>query len=67
MEAKRLYLTLFLRCVEVPEIHCASGLGALFTRALTLALVVGRDFFPYVDSGQTRLHVRTPEGTPTKK
>jgi multidrug efflux pump subunit AcrB len=25
--------------------------------------VVGRDFFPYVDSGQMRLHVRTPECT----
>ncbi|MGC3970917.1 MAG: efflux RND transporter permease subunit [Pirellulales bacterium] len=28
-----------------------------------LALVVGRDFFPGVDSGQIRLHVRTPPGT----
>ena len=28
-----------------------------------LAFVVGRDFFPYVDSGQMRLHVRAPEGT----
>ncbi len=26
-------------------------------------LVVGTDFFPYVDSGQLRLHVRAPEGT----
>ena len=28
-----------------------------------LVLVVGEDFFPYVDSGQMRLHVRAPEGT----
>jgi multidrug efflux pump subunit AcrB len=28
-----------------------------------LAFLVGRDFFPYVDSGQMRLHVRAPEGT----
>ena len=31
--------------------------------SLTLAFVVGRDFFPYVDAGQIRLHVRAPEGT----
>ena len=31
--------------------------------SLGLSFVVGRDFFPYVDSGQMRLHVRAPEGT----
>jgi CzcA family heavy metal efflux pump len=28
-----------------------------------LTLVIGRDFFPYVDSGQMRLHVTPPQGT----
>jgi CzcA family heavy metal efflux pump len=28
-----------------------------------LTLAIGRDFFPYVDSGQMRLHVLPPEGT----
>jgi CzcA family heavy metal efflux pump len=28
-----------------------------------LTLAIGRDFFPYVDSGQMRLHVVPPEGT----
>ncbi len=28
-----------------------------------LTLVIGRDFFPYVDSGQMRLHVLPPAGT----
>jgi multidrug efflux pump subunit AcrB len=28
-----------------------------------LTLVIGRDFFPYVDSGQMRLHVMPPVGT----
>jgi multidrug efflux pump subunit AcrB len=28
-----------------------------------LVLFIGEDFFPYVDSGQMRLHVRAPEGT----
>src|SRR5262249_26217546 len=41
-----------------------AGLFALFVLgSLTLALVVGQDFFPYVDSGQMRLHVRAPIGT----
>jgi multidrug efflux pump subunit AcrB len=37
---------------------------ALFAfSSLALVLFVGQDFFPYVDSGQMRLHVRTPTGT----
>ena len=37
---------------------------AVFVGAsLFLILAVGSDFFPYVDSGQLRLHVRAPEGT----
>jgi multidrug efflux pump subunit AcrB len=37
---------------------------AIFAFAsLGLVLFVGRDFFPYVDSGQMRLHVRCPSGT----
>ncbi len=31
--------------------------------SVLLAFVTGTDFFPYVDSGQMRLHVRAPEGT----
>src|SRR6266567_1569801 len=31
--------------------------------SLGLVLLVGQDFFPYVDSGQMRLHVRCPSGT----
>jgi multidrug efflux pump subunit AcrB len=30
---------------------------------LGLATFIGRDFFPYVDSGQMRLHARAPAGT----
>jgi multidrug efflux pump subunit AcrB len=37
--------------------------GVFAVGSLLLAFVVGRDFFPYVDSGQIRLHVRMPEGT----
>ena len=31
--------------------------------SLGLVALVGSDFFPYVDAGQLRLHVRAPEGT----
>jgi len=33
------------------------------TASLCLYLFAGRDFFPAVDAGQLRLHVRTPAGT----
>ncbi|MBL9091414.1 MAG: efflux RND transporter permease subunit [Planctomycetaceae bacterium] len=40
-----------------------AGFGLLVAASACLALVVGRDFFPGVDSGQIRLHVRAPAGT----
>jgi multidrug efflux pump subunit AcrB len=41
---------------------------ALFVVAsLGLAGFIGRDFFPYVDSGQMRLHARAPSGTRIEK
>ncbi len=36
--------------------------AGLVTISLPLLLFIGRDFFPYVDSGQMRLHVTPPEG-----
>ena len=40
------------------------GAFAIFAfSSLGLVLFVGKDFFPYVDSGQMRLHVRCPSGT----
>jgi len=42
----------------------AGGAFAIFAlSSLGLILFVGKDFFPYVDSGQMRLHVRCPSGT----
>jgi multidrug efflux pump subunit AcrB len=41
-----------------------AGLFAFFCAgSLGLTFLVGEDFFPYIDSGQIRLHVRCPEGT----
>ena len=40
-----------------------AGLFGVFVAvSLLLILLIGRDFFPYIDSGQMRLHVRAPEG-----
>ena len=37
--------------------------GTFFLGSLSLAWLVGQDFFPAVDSGQMRLHARGPAGT----
>ena len=37
--------------------------GVFVLGSLALVLFVGEDFFPYVDAGQMRLHVRAPAGT----
>ena len=37
--------------------------GVFVAGSLLLTLVIGRDFFPYVDSGQMKLHVLPPQGT----
>src|SRR5581483_11668124 len=37
--------------------------GVFVAGSLLLAGLVGRDFFPVIDSGQMRLHARTPSGT----
>jgi multidrug efflux pump subunit AcrB len=49
------------------SVHHAIWIAALFglfvAGSLVLLLAVGRDFFPYVDAGQIKMHVRAPEGT----
>ena len=40
-----------------------SAMGGLLLLSLCLVPFLGQDFFPTVDSGQFRLHVRAPEGT----
>ncbi len=36
------------------------GFGIFVAASLGLAVFIGRDFFPTVDSGQMRLHARAP-------
>jgi multidrug efflux pump subunit AcrB len=40
-----------------------AGFGAFVAASLCLAPLIGRDFFPTVDSGQIRLHARAASGT----
>jgi multidrug efflux pump subunit AcrB len=40
-----------------------AGMGALVLISFSLIPFLGRDFFPSVDAGQFRLHVRAPAGT----
>ena len=38
------------------------GFGLFVLVSLPLVFMIGKDFFPYVDSGQMRLHVYPPQG-----
>ncbi|SEF57374.1 Multidrug efflux pump subunit AcrB [Bryocella elongata] len=61
-EGRGKYLELLRWCTQ----HRASFIaiyGAIVLASLLLVLVVGRDFFPSVDAGEIRLHLRAPAGT----
>jgi multidrug efflux pump subunit AcrB len=44
-----------------------AGFAIFVVASLSLATLIGRDFFPTVDSGQMRLHARAPSGTRIEK
>ena len=46
---------------------CSVCIGVVILSSLLLLLGVGQDFFPYVDAGQIRLHVRVPPELAWKK
>ncbi|WP_085315378.1 efflux RND transporter permease subunit [Derxia lacustris] len=41
----------------------AAGFALVITLGLALLPLLGRDFFPAVDAGQIKLHIRAPSGT----
>jgi multidrug efflux pump subunit AcrB len=49
-------------CLAFPKYAGAAFLGLMLV-SLLLFTLLGRDFFPQVDAGQMRLHVRAPPGT----
>jgi len=48
--------------IEAPGVT-AAFFGGLMVVSLALFPILGRDFFPNVDAGQMRLHVRAPAGS----
>src|SRR5580698_900293 len=56
------YASLLHWCLDRRGVVLA-GFGVFIVASLFLALFIGRDFFPTVDSGQMRLHARAPAGT----
>jgi len=56
------YVNALRWCLEHRRIVFA-GMGAMVLISLCLIPFLGRDFFPAVDAGQFRLHVRAPAGT----
>jgi multidrug efflux pump subunit AcrB len=56
------YATLLHWCLDHP-IPVLGAFGLFVAGSLMLGPMVGRDFFPTVDSGQLRLHARAPSGT----
>ena len=62
-EKVRDHYTDFLRWSLAHRKTIFALMGALFVLSLCLIPFLGRDFFPAVDAGQLRLHVRAPEGT----
>ncbi|HEY9734608.1 MAG TPA: efflux RND transporter permease subunit [Drouetiella sp.] len=63
---KRLYLSILRAALDAP--FAVIGLATfVLMSALILLPFVGRDFFPQVDAGQFRLHVKAPSGTRIEK
>ncbi len=56
------YVNVLRWCLEHRSMVFA-GMGALVLISCCLIPFLGRDFFPSVDAGQLRLHVRAPAGT----
>jgi multidrug efflux pump subunit AcrB len=57
------YRSLLVRCVHHRELFSACFLAACFISALGLFPWLGEDFFPAVDAGQFKLHIRAQTGT----
>jgi multidrug efflux pump subunit AcrB len=55
------YASLLHWCLD-HRLPVLAGFGLFVAVSLSLAMFVGRDFFPVVDSGQMRLHARAPSG-----
>lgn len=62
-EGRRVQYRLTLRRVLERPAAVLTTAGLVLVAALALVPFLGRDFFPSVDAGQIRLHLRAPVGT----
>lgn len=62
-EGRRVQYRLTLRRVLERPASVLATAGMVLVAALALVPFLGRDFFPSVDAGQIRLHLRAPVGT----
>jgi multidrug efflux pump subunit AcrB len=59
---RKRYERLLERCLERPR-QFAAGFMLICVASLGLLVIVGQDFFPSVDTGEIRLHIRVQTGT----
>ncbi|MCE0484779.1 MAG: efflux RND transporter permease subunit [Methylacidiphilales bacterium] len=57
------YIGFLKKCLGVPLIVTLSAATFVVLSLLIFTPFLGRDFFPQVDAGQFRLHIRAPSGT----
>jgi multidrug efflux pump subunit AcrB len=62
-EALRARYGSFLRWALANRVVAASAFALFVVLSCSILPLIGRDFFPAVDAGQIRLHVRAPAGT----
>ena len=62
-EAMRAAYAALLQWTLAHRTATVAGFVAFFALSIALFPTIGRDFFPSVDAGQIRLHVRMPPGT----
>ncbi len=63
LKLRAAYEDILRGCLQRRGLTLAAGFGFAGLSLAVLLPVLGQDFFPQVDAGQFRLHVRAPEGT----
>ena len=57
------YVSALERAMKIPVLVILAAVVFVIVTLVSLIPFLGRDFFPQVDAGQFRLHVRAPSGT----
>jgi multidrug efflux pump subunit AcrB len=57
------YVAFLKRCLHLPLLVTLTAFSFVVLSLAIFTPLLGRDFFPQVDAGQFRLHIRAPSGT----